>query len=76
MTYNPETDLNHHAPLDPDHRYACHNKPDSRVTRAWLNQKVVRGQQKIDVVNTEWLDIGCGHSYKSTDPSCTDCKWR
>lgn len=23
-----------------------------------------------------WLHIPCGHSYRTTDPSCTGCKWR
>lgn len=76
MTYTPEFDLNHNTPLDPEHRYGCHNKPDSAKTVAWLNRKRVRGIQEIAPVTTEWLDIGCGHSYRSTDPGCTGCKWR
>ena len=75
MTYTPQHDLNHNY-VSPDHRYACYNKPNSRVTRAWLNTKMRRGLQIIDSVTTEWLDVGCAHSYRSTDPSCTDCKWR
>jgi len=76
MNYTPEHDLNHNAPKDPAHLYACHNKPDSRVTRAWLNRKMVRGIQAIDVVKTEWRDVGCGHTAKQSDPCCENCKWR
>lgn len=76
MTYTHESDLNHNNPLDPAHRYACYNKPNSAKTVAWLNYKVVRGIQKIEPVTTEWLDIKCGHSYRKTDPCCSNCKWR
>lgn len=77
MTYKPESDLNHNHHQDPNHRYACHNKPDSRFTviqvqDGWGPQ----GNRETTNHRTEWLDIGCGHSYKSTDPACSGCAWR
>lgn len=35
MTYKPEIDLNHHAPIDPDHRYACKDRP--KPGEPWLS---------------------------------------
>lgn len=76
MTYKPETDLNHQY-VSPEHRYACFNKPDSRVTRGieqdgWTPD----GRRHMVDRQTEWLPIGCGHTWRESDPSCTDCKWR
>lgn len=76
MTYTPEQDLNHHSPKDPAHRYACHNKPDTRFTVSHMPNGFDHGVMRYKVVRTDWLDVKCGHSYRSTDPGCTDCKWR
>jgi len=66
---------NHHP--DPNHRYACHNKPDSRFTVIQVQDGWSPwGHRETTNCRTEWLDIGCGHSYKSTDPACSGCAWR
>jgi len=59
MTYKPESDLNHHDPIDPNHRYACKDRP--RPGEPWL---------PLEESNS------CGHTWRTTDPSCSDCKWR
>lgn len=76
MTYKPEADLNHHH-LDPGHRYACYNKPDSRFTLIQVQTGwTLCGKRETTNHRTDWLDIGCGHSYRGTDPSCSSCVWR
>lgn len=77
MTYKPEADLNHNQPLDQNHRYACHNREDMSVTRG-MNQNgwTDDGRRNMVERETRWLEVGCGHTYRSTDPCCTSCKWR
>lgn len=77
MTYTPTQDLNHNHHKDPAHRYACHNKQPStpmryRVQDGWTRE----GQRIMRPHATQWLDIGCGHSYRTTDPACSGCHWR
>lgn len=77
MTYQPESDLNHNHHLDPAHRYACHNKPDTAVTTGKVQDGWTEdGRRNMKAHTSRWLDIGCGHSYRVTDPACTGCKWR
>lgn len=77
MTYTPPS-MTQNAPVDPAHRYACHNKPDSRVTviqaqDGWTDD----GRRNMIPHRTEWKDIGCGHvGYRESDPGCEGCKWR
>lgn len=47
MTYTPEHDLNHNVPIDPDHRYACHNKPATKPD-PWLDIKCGHSYKKTD----------------------------
>lgn len=76
MTYNPPPMTHNHHP-DPNHRYACHNKPDSRFTVIQVQDRwSPLGQRETTNHRTEWLDIKCGHSYRKTDPACTSCVWR
>lgn len=75
MTYTPEQDLNHNTP-HPDHRYGCFDKGANDqplvVQTGWTSD----GRRVVGEVETEWLGIGCGHSYKVTDPCCSGCEWR
>lgn len=78
MTYKPEADLNHIRHLDPNHRYACHNrKPIDRITYNFQEGWTRDGRKNMIKHDTRWLPLdGCGHSYSKTDPACTGCRWR
>lgn len=76
MTHNPAP-MTHNVSLDPDHRYGCHNKQDSTITKGhvqagWTSD----GRRNMVERKTEWLEIGCGHSFKDQDPACSGCRWR
>lgn len=69
--------MKHSTSLAPSHRYGCHNKPDSTITKGDVQAGwTADGRRNMVERKTEWLEIGCGHSWKATDPNCTDCKWR
>lgn len=76
MSYTPESDLNHNF-ISPDHRYDCHNKADTKHSLSMMQDGWTTDGRKHMVPHmTQWMDIGCGHSYRETDPSCRGCKWR
>lgn len=76
MSYQPTTDLNHQF-VSPGHRAGCQDKPDSRVTVIQVQDGWTQdGRRNMREHRTEWLPIGCGHSYKRTDPACRGCTWR
>lgn len=76
MSYKPEIDLNHNV-VSPHHRYGCYDKPQSRETAIEVQHGwTTGGRRATHMHQTRWLDIGCGHSYRETDPSCRGCKWR
>lgn len=76
LIYKPESDLNHNV-VSPEHRYSCFDKPSSRVTQIYVQDGWIgRVKRFLRLHRTEWIDNGCGHSYRGTDPSCTNCKWR
>jgi len=76
MTYTPEQDLNHNT-ISSDHRYSCHNKPFRPVVRYAMQKGWHKDGKRAMVEHvTEWLNIPCGHSFSSTDPSCVGCHRR
>lgn len=76
MTYNPAP-MRPNIHLDPDHRYACHNRaPIDRVKYNMQDGWTDDGRKAMVKHETEWLHHGCGHSYRKSDPCCTGCKWR
>lgn len=58
------------------HRYSCKNKrtdyPSIEVQDGWNGD----GARKMVSHRTDWLPIKCGHSFRSTDPACRDCRLR
>lgn len=77
MTYTPPP-MRHNKHPDPNHRYSCFDKADSKKVEYWMQDGWTDDGRRHMVKHvTEWKDIGCGHhEYRKSDPGCTNCKWR
>ena len=74
--YQPEQDLNHNH-VKPGHRYTCHNSHFHPVQSYTMQSGWTQdGRRNMIKVETRWIPIVCGHTYRETDPNCQDCHRR
>lgn len=72
---HPYTDTAHEKTVTgAGYRYGCHSRPRAAVTTApmqdgWTSDR----RQNIVDITTQWLDRGCRHDTKHTDPACAGC---
>jgi hypothetical protein len=58
--------------------YGCHNHPEDprrtgmRAQLGWTED----GRRNMVPVETQWIELQCGHDFSDKDRDCDDCRWQ